>query len=495
MFCIYCGTKLSDDSRFCNNCGNAQTAMQLSVQEQKSAIPSEIEKTINSSSDNADTYSELGKKYYLGTQDVPIDETTARKLFEKAAEYNDAMGIWGLAACYLDGVGGLPKDEQKALELCKEAINLGSVDAMRLLGFMYSNGRGVTQNYTEAINWYRRTADQGDASGQTYLGWMYECGCGVPQSDTEAMAWYRKAAEQGHPEAQYRIFHLSECSYSVRQIISKTEADKWLYEAAKNGLAIAQYAYGEKIKQDSRAEAVMWFKKAAEQGLAQAAYVLGNMYANGRYVNPYADPDDIEAYRWYLKAANLGLVIAQNQVGELYEQGRGVKRNYSEAVAWYLKAIRQGDTRKIDNLKCMYNHGIKEVRYNPDVIACKKDYADVWEACDDYLYIDDGISPAEINAKYGMEKSPYSDKQEFRRSCKKCGFVWYIPKEKENQLLKKMKFNNRLIILDILDTVFGNNNSVSHAETRFMARQANNEFDRLGICPRCGSSNFYQEND
>ena len=41
------------------------------------------------------------------------------------------------------------------------------------LGFMYDNGRGVTQDYAEALKWYRLAAELGLADAQTWLGLMY----------------------------------------------------------------------------------------------------------------------------------------------------------------------------------------------------------------------------------------------------------------------------------------------------------------------------------
>ena len=45
------------------------------------------------------------------------------------------------------------------------------------------------------------TRDNADA--QNNLGVMYENGHGVSQDYAQAMAWYRKAADQGYAEAQY----------------------------------------------------------------------------------------------------------------------------------------------------------------------------------------------------------------------------------------------------------------------------------------------------
>lgn len=44
---------------------------------------------------------------------------------------------------------------------------------------MYDQGRGVTQNYKEAVWWYRKAAEQGDAVAQFNLAEMYRNGLGV----------------------------------------------------------------------------------------------------------------------------------------------------------------------------------------------------------------------------------------------------------------------------------------------------------------------------
>ena len=65
---------------------------------------------------------------------------------------------------------------------------------------MYEKGYGVKKSYSEALNWYRKSAEQGNASAQNNLGEMYRYGRGVKESSSEALNWYRKSAEQGNSE-------------------------------------------------------------------------------------------------------------------------------------------------------------------------------------------------------------------------------------------------------------------------------------------------------
>jgi uncharacterized protein len=53
---------------------------------------------------------------------------------------------------------------------------------------------GVPQNYTEAVKWYRKAAEQGNADAQSNLGLMYYNGYGVPQDYVQAHTWFNLAA-------------------------------------------------------------------------------------------------------------------------------------------------------------------------------------------------------------------------------------------------------------------------------------------------------------
>jgi len=68
------------------------------------------------------------------------------------------------------------------------------------LGWFYSNGHGVPQNYGEAAKWYRLAADQGNSSAQFNLGIVYFIGQGVPKNYVRAHVWLNLAAAHGDDE-------------------------------------------------------------------------------------------------------------------------------------------------------------------------------------------------------------------------------------------------------------------------------------------------------
>lgn len=102
------------------------------------------------------------------------------------------------------------------------------------------------KNYSEAMAWFHKAADQGDASAQFNLALGYESGKGVKQSFADAIKWRRKAAESGHLIAQF--------------------------------LLGASYFQGQGVEQNDVA-AEEWFRKAADQGYAPAQFGLGGLWA------------------------------------------------------------------------------------------------------------------------------------------------------------------------------------------------------------------------
>ena len=97
---------------------------------------------------------------------------------------------------------GVPQDDTEAVAWYRKAANQGLALAQTNLGWMYDNGRGVAKDDAQTSYWYRKAADQGEAYAQNNLGMMYANGRGVAKDDTEAVAWYRKAADQGLARAE-----------------------------------------------------------------------------------------------------------------------------------------------------------------------------------------------------------------------------------------------------------------------------------------------------
>jgi TPR repeat protein len=266
---------------------------------------------------------------------APLTED-ARQQAETQSSALEALAATGIAA-YNRG------DYATALEQLKPLAQLGNAEAQVYLGEMYYYGKGVAQDDTQAVYWYRQAAQQRHANGQYNLGWMYRKGKGVAQNDTQAVYWYRQAAKQGHAKGQTNLGFMYEKGKGVAQ--NDNQAIHWYRQAAKQGYAVGQknlgdmYSDGKGVEQN-HARAIFWYRKAAEQGLAQAQYTLATIYAAGQGV-----PKDYqEALKWCRKAANQQLAAAQYLLGIMYEKGLGVSPDELQAILWYRKAAAQGHT-------------------------------------------------------------------------------------------------------------------------------------------------------
>src|SRR5437899_8633412 len=79
------------------------------------------------------------------------------------------------------------KDYGKARALLTPLAEAGNPVAQNAVGVLYMEGWGVKQDYSAALEWYRKAANNGDARGQYNLGRMYDNGWGVQKDNREAV--------------------------------------------------------------------------------------------------------------------------------------------------------------------------------------------------------------------------------------------------------------------------------------------------------------------
>ena len=133
--------------------------------------------------------------------------------------------------------------------------------AQYILGWMYRFGCGVKEDKAEAVNWYRKAAEQGYAVAQNNLGFMYSNGEGVKEDDAEAVKWFRKAAEQGYAQAQDNLGYM--------------------------------YSNGEGVKQDYKT-AYMWYFLSGLSGYSNASDRVRDLETDGWFSSAKVSPSEAE---------------------------------------------------------------------------------------------------------------------------------------------------------------------------------------------------------
>lgn len=134
------------------------------------------------------------------------DEGKAFGSYSKGAEQEDAACMYHLGICYRDG-RGVEADQEKADQWLKKAADLGNEQAQEALKKAEEKKQinewidlGTKayekENYGEAVEYFKKAAEQDNVTGLEWMGRCYVKGNGVGEIDyAKALEWYLKADE------------------------------------------------------------------------------------------------------------------------------------------------------------------------------------------------------------------------------------------------------------------------------------------------------------
>lgn len=277
------------------------------------------------------------------------------------AEYGFAKAQAQLGYMFSKGIE-VKQDYAAAVRWYRRAIKGGCARAMNNLGVYYSKGNGVVKDSDRAVELYRLSASNGYPLAKRNLGVMYRDGRGVPQDVQLAIEWLTEAALAppsflGDVAAMYAENDLGDIYRHGKAGVKKDyeEALKWYRKSAHRGYSDAQdnlglmFEFGYGVEKDF-AEAVKWYAKAVEQEDPNGLYHLGVMFQQGKGV----EQDYRLARGLYLRSAELGNKSGQFALAYMYDKGLGVSEDNDKAIKWYRKAANQGSRSSQTNLGLMY---------------------------------------------------------------------------------------------------------------------------------------------
>lgn len=341
---------------------------------------------------NVQAIGNMGLCYQTG-HGIEADSLKATKLYKRSIkEGNQALfeqnvklanngSVFSnmlVASCYREGIG-VPKDVNKAAPFLIAAANKNCVTAQRELALIYLNSK----KSKEALDWFKKGADNGDLSCTYYYGKMLAEGIGV-QADPKGGANYLlQAAEAGFPQAMYAV---GNCYLNGDGLTKNAEqAVKWYKQAAGKDVSKAQWALAQCYREGvgtpmNYDQALYWYAESFSKGHGRAfksliqdsipnspfvAYLRGvNAYitkdfetalkqfktvtkediADGKVMTAaiLASPD-YEKYNMkkgikQLKDAAEVHVQGMYLLGALYEAGKGVDKDMTMAVEYMTKA-------------------------------------------------------------------------------------------------------------------------------------------------------------
>lgn len=274
---------------------------------------------------------------------VPRNKTKASIWIKKAissytTEANDGNGdaAYHLGYIYEAGLAGVTTDPDKAslwyakaARDYRSAAGKGSIVSEYNLGYSYFLGKGVDQDYHQALNWFMKSAKHDYAPAELIIGLMYHHGEGVHKDDMESAYWIAKAARAGNRQAQYTLGLMYGNGQGVSQNNSK--AVKWYRKSAKQHYPQAEVAlgylyffgYGGVHKEKSRAQ--KFWSEVTHQGLMQVSVTVAIKNINVT----------ITAQDGLSQLLVDGYSSAAYPLGSAWEFGYGAKRHLITALAVY----------------------------------------------------------------------------------------------------------------------------------------------------------------
>ncbi len=237
--------------------------------------------------------------YQEGRYRTALDLALAR-----ANERNDPKSMTLGGELYANGLG-IARDDAKAAEWYKKAVDLGDREAMFALAMMQIAGRAGPANREEGARLLAQSAKLGKAAAAYNLGLLYLEGQTFPQDIKRAAELFTQAAKAGNPEAQYALATFYKEGRGVEK--NPVEAAKLLGAAAlaDNIDAEVEYAIallnGTGVTRDIPT-AVALMSRAARQNSPIAQNRLAHILIEGQGVP--ANP--VEGFKWHIIAKTAG---------------------------------------------------------------------------------------------------------------------------------------------------------------------------------------------
>ncbi len=300
---------------------------------------------------NSDAQVSLGRAYEDGNG-IPQSDRQAVRWYRAAAEQGNAKAQNSLGLMFRSGLG-VDQDKEEAVRWYRKAAKQENLNAMFNLGTAYYNGDGVAADELAAYAWFllaqqfgsssatdaakrmKNEAGNRESDALEKIGDMYQKGDEVPQRTSEAINWYRKAAENGGAGVQMKLanllFHSQSAASNYAEVHRLCEKAANLH-SSRGAYCLGQlYEHGLGVEHDLPT-AAKWFSEAADLGLPAAALRVGEMYWKGEGLKQ----DKISAYEFIYLASSSDIPEAK-QERELLENEltrKEVGKGKAKAVEW-----------------------------------------------------------------------------------------------------------------------------------------------------------------
>lgn len=237
-----------------------------------------------------------------GGKGLDYDPEAALDWYDRAIAQDYDRAVYNKALFWREEHPGFGPDYARSRSLAEQAVEMGNVYALNLLGDMAFHGQGQEADPAKAVAYYRRAADLESGPGLREMGYAHYHGNGVPVDMTLALAFMERAVTAGDRKA---IADLA-----------------WLYEG------------NDGVGQDLT-KAYLLYRLGVERGVAKAAYELGLFVAWEAYEGFWHNP--VKGYGYCLLSVDWGHVLEDAEIAAecetLAEDLTGADREVARAFA------------------------------------------------------------------------------------------------------------------------------------------------------------------
>lgn len=293
--------------------------------------------TDNSIADDKRGRNESDHYYHMGLAAIwKQDYLRAFELLERAIVQRHALASFNLGWLFSEGLG-VDQDFLRASVNYQAAADQGILMAHHNLARMHlEGGSRFAKSIPDAIRHFELAAEGGVAASIGCLGMIYLNGNGVPVDRERAVDLLTRAAKLGDDHSVNALASVFDADNGG---VSTPETFSMYRLAAKSARQLNEvtpiynlglcFLMGNGVEQNM-VKARRLFRIAATAGEPSAAFNLGLMFLNG----DGASLDPTEAKHWFAKAAAAGQVDALNSLGSIEFNGYCGEANYP--LAWEL---------------------------------------------------------------------------------------------------------------------------------------------------------------
>lgn len=306
----------------------------------------------------------------------------AVELFKEAAELGHIQSSYIVGEAYCKGKWSHDLSEEKCLSFLLNAAQKNHTEAMVVFGDLYHKNGQIF----DALNEYMLALSHGSLTAFKRIEGLFDNPIGKNYIND---LFAREASDKSNGDLQ---FYIATCYlHGLGTDKDLVRAHGWLIEAARNKNAFALHGLGQMYEHGVVVDvdlptASEFYLQSGQNGFSKGFVALASIEAQKLNQQPQAKKDYSLVIANLMKAIELGDCYASNELGSMYAQGlpEGFP-DYSEALKYFQHSADYGNPDGVLNLANLYysisnidlNNLMKAEAYFSSLLTLEDEFAKI----------------------------------------------------------------------------------------------------------------------